>query len=154
MKPLWECPRCGAKLVTRNLSHACGDYSIEKFLAGKPPAGRDLFRRFEKLIAACGPYLVAPAKTRIAFMDRLRFASVNRVGETGIDVHFVLPYPLTSARFKRVEKVGNCHVHHLRLAGPESLDGELQGWLRESYSEYGSQKQSGLRPRPSPRARE
>jgi hypothetical protein len=37
----WSCPRCGAKLLTRNLSHACGDYSIEKFLAATTDAGRD-----------------------------------------------------------------------------------------------------------------
>jgi len=64
---LWECPRCGARLVARNLSHSCGDHSIEKFLRTKAKRGRALFERFVALVAACGPYHVAPAKTRVAF---------------------------------------------------------------------------------------
>src|SRR5262252_10262154 len=99
-RPLWECPRCGVKLVARNLSHSCGDYSIEKFLRDKSVVGRTLFERFVALIARCGPYEVAPAKTRVAFMAQVRFASVNRVGDESIDVHFVLPRALESPRFR------------------------------------------------------
>jgi len=40
---LWTCPRCGAKLLTRNLSHSCGPYTIAKFLEGKSEKGRELF---------------------------------------------------------------------------------------------------------------
>jgi len=66
----WRCPRCGVKLVARNLSHSCGAFSVEKLLAGSGARARDLFARFEALVAACGPYEVAPAKTRVAFLDR------------------------------------------------------------------------------------
>src|SRR5262245_7066499 len=107
-KPLWECPECGAKLVSRNLSHSCGDWSVKKFLASKGTNARALFERFVSLISALGPYNLAPAKTRVAFMARVRFASVNRVSEEAIDVHFVLPRALASSRFRRVERVGNC----------------------------------------------
>src|SRR5262252_10803678 len=100
---LWECPRCGVKLVARNLSHACGDHSVEKFLEGKTVVGRDLFRRFLALIVRCGPYELAPAKTRVAFMASVRFASVNRIGRDSIDVHFVLPRIIESPRLRRVE---------------------------------------------------
>jgi hypothetical protein len=41
--------------------------------------GRRVYNRFERLIANCGDYHVAPAKTRIAFLARVRFASVTRV---------------------------------------------------------------------------
>ena len=139
-KPLWKCPKCGVSLVVRNLSHACGDYSAAKFLKGKSGAGRALFAKFEALIAKCGPYEVAPAKTRVAFLARVRFASVNRVGEDAIDVHFVLPRLLASGRFRRVEKVGKVWVHHLRLARAHEFDRELARWLRESYAEYGEQR--------------
>ena len=139
-KPLWKCPKCGVSLVSRNLSHACGDYSIAKFLQGKSDRGRALFGKFEALIARCGPYEVAPAKTRVAFLARVRFASVNRVGGDAIDVHFVLPRALASRRFRRVEKVGNVWVHHLRLAGVRDFDRELARWLREAYAEYGEQR--------------
>jgi hypothetical protein len=133
----WECPRCGAKLVARSLSHACGPYSIEKFLEGKSEIGRDLFRRFVTLIEKCGPYDVAPAKTRVAFMAAVRFASVNRVGNNFIDVHFVLPRAIDGRRFRRVEHLGKLHVHHLRLRERLDCDRELARWLRQSYREYG-----------------
>lgn len=124
------------KLVSRGLSHSCGDFSVDRFLEGKP---RGLFERFVQLIARCGPYEVAPAKTRVAFMTQVRFASVNRVGADFIDVHFVLPRKLKSERFRRVEKVGKLYVHHLRLQAHD-FDGELQGWLGDSYREYGDRE--------------
>jgi len=134
---LWTCPRCGAKLIARNLSHACGAYSIEKFLNGKSDIGRDLFKRFQALIARCGPYEVAPAKTRIAFMAAVRFASVNRVGQDSIDIHFVLPRAIESRRFRKIEHFGKLHVHHVRLKGRRDFDRVLAAWLRQSYVEYG-----------------
>ena len=138
----WTCPRCGAKLVAKNLSHSCGDHSIERFLEGKSERGRDLFERFAVLIARCGPFDVAPAKTRVAFMAEVRFASVNRIGEDTIDVHFVLPRAIASPRFRRVEQVGKLFVHHLRISHPRELDRQLAGWLRRSYVDYG--KRGGL----------
>ena len=134
---MWRCSRCGAKLITKNLSHACGAYSIEKFLEGKTAVGRDLFKRFVALVARCGPYDVAPAKTRVAFMAAVRFASVNRIGRDLIDVHFVLPRVIASPRFRKVEHLGKLHVHHLRLRDPRDFNRELADWLRQSYKEYG-----------------
>jgi hypothetical protein len=134
---LWKCPRCGAKLLTRNLSHSCGDFSVAKFLRGKSVLGRDLYQRFVALIRGCGPYDVAPAKTRVAFLAQVRFASVNRIGADTIDVHFVLPRALRSHRFRRVDHLGKVHVHHLRLSRPGDFDDQLRGWLRRSYDEYG-----------------
>ena len=74
---LWECPQCGARLVSRNLAHSCGDHSIEKFLAGKSRIGRTLFNRFVALVGKCGPFDIAPAKARVAFLSKVRFASVK-----------------------------------------------------------------------------
>jgi ribosomal protein L32 len=139
-RKLWECPRCGASLIARNLSHACGDYSAEKFLEGKSVIGRRLFERFAALIAKCGPYKLAPAKTRVAFMADVRFASVNHVGPDAIDVHFVLPRVIKSQRLRRVERVGKLYVHHLRLRDRRDFDAELAAWLRESYREYGQRR--------------
>ena len=137
MPGLWTCPRCGAKLIARNLSHASGAYSIEKFLKGKTDIGRGLFHRFVALLGRWCRYDLAPAKTRVAFMGIVRFASVNRVGRDSIDVHFVLPRVIKSPRFRRVEQVGKLYVHHLRLRDRRDFDRELAGWLRRSYIEYG-----------------
>lgn len=134
---MWECPKCGAKLVARNLSHSCGDFSVEKFLEGKSATGRRLFHAFERAIAECGAYDVAPAKTRVAFLAQVRFASVNRVGDEAIDVHLVLPRKIESARFRKIEKIARLYVHHLRLS---KIDTELKGWIQASYREYGQRE--------------
>jgi hypothetical protein len=126
--------------VARNLSHACGDYSVARFLASKSDHGRDLFERFVALIRNCGAYQVAPAKTRVAFMVAVRFASVNRVADRFIDVHFVLPRELASSRFRKVERVDSVYVHHLRLTDPRDFDRELGAWLLASYVEYGERR--------------
>ena len=101
---------------------------------------RVLFERFVRLIGACGPYEVAPARTRVAFMASVRFASVNRLGAASLDAHFVLPETVASPRFRRVERLGKLTVHHLRFTEPQQMDEEVQAWLRRSYAEYGERR--------------
>ena len=79
-------------------------------------------------------------------MAQVRFASVNRVDETAIDVHFVLPYSLRSSRFRRVEKLGRLFVHHMRLIDVSEMNGQLERWIRESYSSYGLREWLKKRP--------
>lgn len=105
------------------------------------PRARTLYDRFERLIAACGPYHVAPAKTRIAFMGRVRFANIYRLSERGMTCDFALPRPLRSPRFVRVQEVGpGWWVHRLRITDVDQLDPEVQAWLRESYRLMGMQE--------------
>jgi hypothetical protein len=33
-KPLWTCPKCGHRFVTRNMWHSCSDYSLESHFEG------------------------------------------------------------------------------------------------------------------------
>ena len=98
------------------------------------PGARALYDRFEEMIAACGEYYVAPAKTRIAFLGHVRFAGITRLTEAEMDCNFALPKPVRSKRFRKVEEiVPGWWVHRLRVANPAELDGEVQGWIRESY---------------------
>ena len=32
MRALWTCPECGAKLITKNLWHSCGEATIEDWI--------------------------------------------------------------------------------------------------------------------------
>jgi hypothetical protein len=134
---LWCCPKCGVKLVAKNLSHSCGDWSVDRFLEGKSASERALYLAFTAAIAACGPHDVAPAKTRVAFLAQVRFASVNRLSGETMDVHFVLPSALESERLRRVESVGKLFVHHVRITRVADIDDELRAWLAKSYVEYG-----------------
>jgi hypothetical protein len=121
--------------------HSCTDVTVDSFLAGKGPEARALFNRFEDLISRCGPYHVSPAKTRIAFMGRVRFAGVSRVRNGELMCSFALPYTISSPRIVRIEEVApGWHVHSLRVNEPEQLDDELLAWLRESYRLIGMQE--------------
>lgn len=114
------------------------------------PRGRRLYNRFERLIANCGAYHAAPAKTRIAFLARVRFASVTRVNEDGMTFGFAMPYPVKSARFEKVEEVvPGWWTHRLVVTEPAQLDEEVQAWLRESYRLMGLQERLAGKTRPA-----
>ena len=135
------CPKCGRRFVGRNMWHACGDYSVEGFLEGKGDRARELFDAFERLIAACGKYEVAPAKTRVAFMGRVRFAGVSSISHRGMTIAFALPAPMEHPRIRKVEHLApGWYGHHMRITSTDQLDVELLGWLRESYHQMGMQE--------------
>jgi hypothetical protein len=143
-RPLWRCPRCGARFVTRNLWHSCGRATLKDWTAKMSPRARALYRRFVRLIAACGPYHVAPAKTRIAFLARVRFAGITHVAADAITISFALPRPLRARRFTKVEEVApGWWAHRLRITDPKQLDARVQAWLRRSYEQMGMQRRLG-----------
>ena len=46
--PLWKCPRCGHRFVTKNLSHSCVRVRLADHFRGKPRARNEtLDRRLE-----------------------------------------------------------------------------------------------------------
>ncbi len=138
---LWTCPKCGAKLVVKNLWHSCGKASLEDWTSKMGPCARSLYDRFEQMIAACGEYHVAPAKTRIAFLARVRFASIANLSEKGMTCSFALPDPVRSPQFQRVEEVvPGWWVHRMRISDAALLDEEVQSWLRQSYRLMGLQE--------------
>ena len=105
------------------------------------PKARALYDRFEQLIAACGEYRVAPAKTRIAFMGRVRFAGITSLSEKGMTCGFTLPRPLRSRRFASVQEVApGWWVHRLRVTEPDQLDAEVAKWIGSSYRLYGMEE--------------
>jgi hypothetical protein len=132
--PLWTCPKCGAKLITRNLWHSCGRATLDDWKARMGPNARALYDRFEQMIASCGEYHVAPAKTRIAFLGHVRFAGITKLSEAGMDFSFALPTPVTSIRVLKLQEiVPGWWIHRVRAVVPYELDDEVQEWLRESY---------------------
>jgi Domain of unknown function (DUF5655) len=139
-RPLWTCPKCGVKLLTKNLSHSCGLATLKDWQARMGPRARQLYDRFEQMIAACGGYHVAPAKTRIAFLGRVRFASITRLSEESMTCSVALPAPLTSRRFIKLDEVvPGWWVHWLEVSDPTELDVQVQTWVRQSYRLMGMQ---------------
>ena len=139
--PLWICPRCGVRLLTRNLSHSCGLATMTDWKKRMGPRARTFYDRFESMIAKCGPFHLGPAKTRIAFLARVRFAGVSALSERGMSLAFALPEPVRSPRFTKVEEiVPGWWGHYLRITEVDQLDAELQKWLRQSYRLMGMQE--------------
>jgi len=97
------------------------------------------------MIAACGEYHVAPAKTRIAFMGRVRFATITSISERGMTCSFALPYLLESDRIDRVDEVvSGWYVHWLKVVDATQLDGQIQTWIDESYRLMGMQERLNM----------
>ncbi len=131
--PLWSCPRCGRPFANRNQPHSCVAATVESHLAGKGEWAAALYRRFAALVdEACGPVILAPAKTRIGFQARMIFAAVT-VHRARLDGHVVLARRLDHPRFRRIDSLSpRNHVHHFRFTTPDEIDAEVAAWLREA----------------------
>jgi len=139
-RPLWTCPGCGVKLLAKNLWHSCGYATLDDWRRGMGPSARRLYERFEQLVSRCGEYHVSPAKSRITFLGRVRFAGITRLSEAGMTCSFALPYPLRSRRFVRVAEVApGWWSHQMSITDPRQLDDQVQAWLRRSYRLMGRQ---------------
>jgi hypothetical protein len=140
-KPLWKCPKCGKRFVTPKMWHSCGRFTVEQFFKGKPPELKSLYRAYLAFARKCGPFTVDPAKTRISFQGRVRFAGVAGTTKSALLIGFWLKRHIDSPRFDRVDIYPrNDYVYRLKLTDAKQLDAELLGWLREAY-DVGQQKQ-------------
>jgi hypothetical protein len=130
-KPLWRCPKCGARFTTRNQQHSCGTFDLDALFARSAPLVRELFDRFSALVAAAGPVTVIPQKTRVAFQVRMRFAAVSPRKQALVG-HLVMRERHDEPCFETVEKLGNCYRHAFRATRLSDLT-PLRRWIRRSY---------------------
>lgn len=131
---LWTCPACGAKFVTRNLSHSCVRRTVDDFLADKPPGGVALARAFIAEVEKLGPVTLHPVKTRIALMVDVRFAAINRIGADAIRGHIWLRERHASDRFTRIERLGDDFLYHFEISADRPIDAELRRFIRLGYA--------------------
>jgi hypothetical protein len=131
---LWTCRRCGARFTTRNQRHSCGRFSLDALFARSQPQVRALYERFARLVAACGPVVVIPQKTRVAFQVRMRFAAVTPQGGA-LRGHLVLAERRPSACFQRIDSLGpRSHVHVFRIESPAAFTAEFARLVRAAYA--------------------
>ena len=104
-----------------------------------------------RAVLDCGPVIVLPEKTRIAFQVRMSFAQVSP-RRNWLDGHLVLARRLPHPRFRRIDTISpRNHVHHFRLTTPREIDAEFRRWLAEAYA-VGAQEH--LRPSRARRRRD
>lgn len=87
--PVWTCPKCGARLITRNLWHSCGRFTLEALFARSDPPVLPLAVKFVDILRTLGDVQVIPQKTRLVCVARVRFA-----GLTPRKGHFVASFAL------------------------------------------------------------
>jgi Domain of unknown function (DUF5655) len=134
---LWICPRCGARLVSRNLWHSCGSYTLEDLFAGARPGVLDLAQRYVAMLHDLGDVQVLPQKTRLTCVARVRFAGLYP-RKTGFRATFALERWVDSPRIVKTEDYGpHGRIHHVDVRAADDLDDELRGWLEESYRTVG-----------------
>ena len=139
-RPIWICPKCGARLVSRNLWHSCGTYTLEALFDGAEPGVLETARAFVAVLETLGEVQVIPQKTRLVCVARVRFAGLSP-RKSGFVVSFALRRRLDSPRIWKIEDYGpGWQAHLVRIRSIDDLDEELARWLQESHDTVGLQQ--------------
>lgn len=137
---LWICPKCGARLVTRNLWHSCGQFELENLFAKAPDEVLDLARKYVDLLNSLGDVQILPQKTRLVCVARVRFAGLYP-RKNGFRAAFALQRWLKSPRIVKTADYGpNWRGHFVDIHSAADLDDELRSWLKESHDTVGLQR--------------
>lgn len=151
LPPVWRCPKCGARLVQRNLWHSCGVFTLEALLACAAPSVLKLARAYVRMLRSLGDVQVIPQKSRLVAVARVRFAGLYPA-KNSFTAGFALHRWLKSPRIIRTADYGpRWRGHFVRVESSADLDDELRAWLQESHDVVGMQ--SDLRAEGSARTR-
>jgi hypothetical protein len=151
VRVVWSCPRCGARLVSRNLWHSCGQFTLETLFAGAAPGVLELAREYVTMLHSLGDVQVLPQKTRLVCVARVRFAGLSP-RKRGFHATFALHRWLDSPRVvKQVDYGPRWRGHHVLVQASTDLDDELRAWLQEAHDVVGLQADLPQRPSRRPR---
>jgi hypothetical protein len=132
--PLWKCPKCGHRFVTRNLWHSCVRVPLARHFQGRDPRLRRLFDAYRAFVRRCGPFTVYAQRTRIVFMTRARFTGAV-VGKHTLRSALWLKRRAAHSIFDRVEHIGrNDWVHYFRIEDTSQFDARFLALVREAYA--------------------
>jgi hypothetical protein len=76
------------------------EWTVQRHLADKPKAVVDLYKRFVRLLTACGPYTISVTKTAIAFKGTHRGFAGAKPRNASLDGFFDLQ--------REVQDEGSC----------------------------------------------
>ena len=139
-RPLWVCPRCGARLVTRNLWHSCVRTSLDELFTRADPHVLEAARAYVELLDGLGDVQILAQKTRLVCVARVRFAGLQP-GVHSFLAAFALRRWVDSPRIVRRADYGpRWRGHYVRITSAEDVDDELGAWLRESHDVVGLQR--------------
>ena len=144
-RPLWICPKCGARLVSGNLWHSCGQFTLEALFAGSKPDVLAAARKYVALLESLGDVQILPQKTRLVAVARVRFAGLQPRKDHFL-ASFALHRWLTSPRIAKTVDYGpRWRGHYVRIRSDADLNEELRAWLQESHDVVGMQSDTAKR---------
>ena len=137
---IWTCPKCGGQYFQKNLWHSCNRYSVSEFLEGKSARAIELYNYFLNEYKIIGPITLHVLKSRIAFMVKVRFSGVNKLGKDYIQGALWLKEKIVSDKFYKIEFIPpNNYIYHFRISDESFIDDEFKGYMKMAY-EIGERK--------------
>lgn len=134
LPPLWRCPKCGHRFVTRNLWHSCSHYTLDHHFKGRDPILRKIFNKWLAAVRKVGPVTVISQKTRIVFMVRVRFSGAI-IHKSWVQGTMWLKRKARHPRLAKVDEFPRSDfVHYFRFDKPADIDRSLSPLLREAYA--------------------
>lgn len=129
-RPLWTCPKCGNRFANKNNWHSCGVWTLDDHFRGRE-ALLPVYEAFLAAVEAMGPVTVVISKTRIAFMNRVRFAGCQVRKDRLIGSLWLRHEPAADAPFARIDRITpRDWVCSFPLRGVEDLTEDLLAQLR------------------------
>lgn len=131
--PLWRCPKCGHRFVTKNLWHSCGRFDLAHHFERADPIVRRLYRRCVAIVRACGPVTIYPQKTRIVGMVDVRFVGFT-TSKKALRVGMWLRRRAEHPAIVRHEDYGRLGYGNIfKFDAVEQIDAAFEDLIRESY---------------------
>jgi hypothetical protein len=135
--PLWTCPKCGHRFVTRNMWHSCRRTPLSAVLRGVPADHVAVFRRFRDLLRQHGPLITVARRPRtIVFQVRVRFAGIH-FRKAWVDANLWLERRASHPRLARVtdfREIGSHgYAHYFRFTAAAQLDRAFARLAGEAY---------------------
>jgi hypothetical protein len=111
------------------------DWTVKRHLEGKPPEVVALYGQFIDLVAACGPFTLAIAKTAITLKGVRRGFAGLKPKQHSLDGYLDLQRSIEDPRIRRSSPYTNrLFVHQFRITTAGELDDAFAGWVREAYA--------------------
>jgi hypothetical protein len=110
-------------------------WTVADHLSGQPPSSVELYERFVELVARCGPFRYAVAKSSITFKGARRGFAGARPDRRGLRGYLDLQRVVEDPRVTSVAPyTKRLYVHHYRVDHLDGLDDEFASWVAEAYA--------------------
>ena len=106
---------------------------VDALFAGKDPSVRRTYDRVLEVVRGVGDVRAEPKKTSVHLVRSSGFAGVHP-RKSALVLNVRLDRAVVSERLLKAERVSANRYHNeLKLAGPEDVDAQVEGWLRAAY---------------------